>query len=127
MPLIDFDRVQEMIHLADAAKALGVLKGRFNPLWSRCPCPVCKHQDQRCCHVQWDKGRWYCHRCERGGGVIQLAWHLLHDSWVKVAETLCLRLGLEVPYKTATHSGKKRRDASGEIHGGDDDDDVLSL
>jgi hypothetical protein len=41
---------------------------------------------------------WFCHKCKRGGDVIDLAAALMRLAPVEAAAELCRSLGLAVPY-----------------------------
>lgn len=125
MPSIDFDLFQSKVGLVEVAKALNLNVHRFNPLWRRSRCPICKHEDYRCLNVDWDKDTFYCHRCRRGGGPIQLACHILNVGPYEAVERICKLLGLDVPYRERVRTRRgPRRDASGEIIDDAEEDEV---
>ncbi len=125
MPSIDFDKFTEQVDLMGVVRALNITAFRFHTLYLRAQCPVCRHEDQRACKIDWEGSKWYCHRCRRGGGPIQLASHLLGCGPYEAVVKVCELLGVNVPYRERVRTRRRRqRDASGEMIGGDDDDEV---
>lgn len=125
MPYIDFDRFHQMVSLEATIKALGLTEPRrFRP-WRRSFCPICRHPDRRAFYMNWKKSSFYCHRCCRGGGPLQLASAILAVDVVKAALELCRRLCLDVPVKLIVTPKKAIRDASGEKHDGEEEDEAL--
>lgn len=125
MSMIDFQKFNETVHLADVAKALKITATRFFPTWIRSQCPICKHPDYHACKVEWEKGLWYCHRCKSGGNALKLAVRILGGNSFTAAKIVCQRLGIPVPYQARTRTRRRQRDRSGEIVGDSDEDDAL--
>lgn len=98
MPTINFNRVRQMISLGDVLRVIGYQKGEIIGVGVRGPCPLYCHADPRCCKLSWAEDRWYCHRCRKGGGALELYMKYRGKTLFIAALELCRLLGRPVPW-----------------------------
>lgn len=61
-----------------------------------CPLHRSSHVTSRCLSIKGEF--WYCHKCKRGGDVIELAANLYHVEKLEAAHFLCEEFGLRKVY-----------------------------
>ena len=70
-----------------------------------CSCPSPGHEDRKpSCSVHAETGKWYCHGCGEGGGVV---------TWMRLARGISGPQALEVAPKARIDAGAPGRLAQG--------------
>jgi hypothetical protein len=100
MPSIDFAEIRATIRTIDYLRALGWFPRFSGSQWSYGPCPVCERGRKReaTLSVHRAEGWWRCHRCRKGGGVVEMAMHLTGLPCHPAALALCDQMGREAPH-----------------------------
>ena len=99
MPGINFDSLKHDLPLEKVLHSLG-WRGRGG--WgdsTRGPCPLHEAVTANS-RVMWVcNGRWYCHRCKRGGDLLSL-WSELHPtmSLIQIARDLAEKYGVTLRF-----------------------------
>jgi hypothetical protein len=70
-------------------------------------CPVCGHSP-RSDTLSWTDRVWYCHRCCRGGSVIDLYATVYGQQCHEAAAELCRRMGGRPPWQRRQRSDRRR-------------------
>lgn len=98
MPSIDFKQLKDKVRLVDVMRLLGLLNNNTHENSPRGPCPLNCHSDLECCLYAWSHNLWYCPRCRRGGGTVELFVGTSGLDHFHGAVLLCERLGIAVPW-----------------------------
>ena len=112
MPYIDFDRVHREIRLLDVVEAM------FHPLIERrgpkargaCPAKCC--DQARCVSFDFQRGAWFCHKCQRMGGAIDFFRTTTNQSVYDGTVSLYRLLGKDLPLRPATYDQLRKRKGS---------------
>jgi hypothetical protein len=93
MPSLDFDAIKREIHLTDVLSVIG-WGGRLEPCGSlRGPCPIHESRSPRSRSFVVTGEEWYCHRCKKGGGKLDLYALITGKPIFEATIELCNRLG----------------------------------
>jgi len=96
------DRIKRESPIEEVALSLGLIGyGRRLTIAMHCPLP--NHEDQHpsaSCYT--DEGRWYCHRCNEGGDVIDLVMAAKGLRWREAIQWLADGVGIELPSRHST-------------------------
>lgn len=99
---IDFQALKTQISILDVLDLFKwqAIKERGDELRGPCPVHGSNSPTSTILAVSTSKNAWKCHKCEAGGNQLDLAaqyFDIPHDQTIRVAVTLCRKLGLEIP------------------------------
>lgn len=93
MPSLDFDAIKRDISLDDVLTLIG-WSGKIEPNGSiRGPCPIHESRRPRSRIFVVTGEEWFCHRCKKGGGKLDLYALITGKPIFEATIELCNRLG----------------------------------
>ena len=110
MPSVDFQALKRLIPTIDFLRQQGWRPNHDDGREARGWCPLHSRANpkSRSFWVRYSDGWWYCHSCKVGGGVIELALHLLAPHLVDACVELCRLMGVAVPYLRRSTANRRR-------------------
>ncbi len=114
MPSIDFDEIKRKISLYDVLMHI-----QWRPIWSRGlqergPCPLHGSKSPRSRSFAVSGEVWYCHKCKKGGGWLELWIQLYGLNAYDAAVLACEALGREIPLLQRPSMAAKERNGEEE-------------
>ena len=115
---VNFQRVREAIPIMRVLGLVAFKRMKQHGAEARGVCPLCKREGRRERAFAVDLGRdkWWCHRCHRGGDVIDLWAAFTGMGAYEAAIDLCNVLNIPVPYVAGPwkqREGTEKRNGTG--------------
>jgi DNA primase len=112
VPGIDFHRLRAEITIERVLRQLGFQPAARSGDQLRGPCPVhgSSSPGSRTFSVNLTSGRYYCHKCQSHGNLLEL-WAAIHHLPIyEAALDLCQALGHPIPWMTRCGDRRNRRE-----------------
>jgi DNA primase len=114
MPSIDYKALKSLIPVPRALALLSWRAYKSGGANSRGPCPVHNGKGGSFSTFTATSVEWYCHKCKRGGSVLDLWMRVKGLPLYAAALDLCRAAGVEPPRLPRDDAGRAARDRTRE-------------